>query len=378
MCSNSGRPCRVYVYIPPSKLHRHQSNNLPRKDVKSDDATTKAKRPPRTRVIRRFPSEVCRLITEIVDPSDLPSLSVVSTSFRTEAQRLIFQRLTMKKSSKAVAAECIRGLLDSPRLWTLIRHLDIWHVHLTRASRDVPIIERLATLFSKLVNLTSLTVRDHVHWDKCDGLFDKCAFRLKSLHIHFLPDHDLIAFLASQRSIVDLSWYPTTAGTTDSSFPFNPIQWPANLLPNLTVYAYYGRFPALLTSHLMHGRPITHFKSDLTPPPLQDLMRSSRLVKGLYIPPLDVNETISAGADFPYLEAFGILRYSTEKACFPHSPLKLFQSHFFPTGNSVYSTIPSSHETSPSIIGIPTSQITDSQNPTRTEISRCVPFTSDD
>jgi hypothetical protein len=233
-----------------------------------------------------LPLELYRPICENLDRNTLLNLTIISRSFQIEAERLLYQGVSLHNSLFKARKRC-KHLLSTPRFLGLVQHLHIpdlaWGDILggyygregEREMTVVSFVELLAPLLAQLPNLLGLTIRPPPNQAAtiCVALAQRCTFRLRFLRCNFVPNPEFLSFLTNQTSIRELEWI---VGPLEAS----QLVLPSGALPNLTILTLNSADADDVWTQFLAGRSVTRLQcSSLSLSP-------ARYGRGLFAAPL--------------------------------------------------------------------------------------------
>jgi len=223
-----------------------------------------------------LPPEMCSYIVEHVERrADLCTLCLVSKTFRTAAERVLYRSLDMdiRKLSSTIM---LCGLLaQQPRLSRLVTVLAI-HMNEERQvdHESSPRLEQWPfsppshywTAVSRALRNTTGLRSLHVHLNggvpmNYAWILNDCGFQLHTFHCDLAWDRHLVSFLSTQHELTDLH-----ISDFDDDIPENQSLTThslrqAHTLAHLTVLDCAF---AEAASVLVPGRPVTHVKTCLS------------------------------------------------------------------------------------------------------------------
>jgi hypothetical protein len=199
-------------------------------------------------------------------------LLVVSRTFRSDAERLIYRKIAVS-TPDGINSTC--GLiLRTPRSWPLIRNLTIWmqdiDFHQWESGQPRTL---LPSVFEKLNNLETLKFIDYQRARNrllyCADLFQNSSFQLRTLSCLFPLDANFASFLETQQRLMFLEWRPQTA-------PVCTLR--SEAVPNIVALRLLGGFGSETIQAMGPGRPISHFAGGVgVGIPLLDTFRHSTI-----------------------------------------------------------------------------------------------------
>lgn len=233
--------------------------------------------------------EACQLVVRYASSrADLCSLCAVSKTFRTAAERALYNTLFLVGSNSTTQSLC-HTLITQLRLAHLVGAITI-HIPPTGGSTDstdeLPATtvtnDFWANVSRALHNATFLRhLNIHINDDSDTAMawiFQRCTFKLFTFHCDLQWDAHLISFLNRQDTITDLYILNYTANPSDSSSSADHAE--TSLVPSAIAEATQvqkGVMPCLAllectsieaAAFMIPGRAITRLKTSISQPNL--------------------------------------------------------------------------------------------------------------
>jgi hypothetical protein len=222
--------------------------------------------------MQNLPLELYRPVIGELDRRTLFQLLLVSRRFQAEAERRIYQTVSLCGPLSLIEDGCKR-LLAKPHLFPYVLWLFIeepgWSTH--SILQPLRFQGRLSAVLEGLSNLIGLDIsvdEKHKSWRVCGSLFTNVQFQLRFLRCPFDLDADFALFLENQPKIYEFVWRPWSR--------LNHCDLTPNTLPILTILELRWSVDRIIADQLISGKTIAHLTWDRFDEDLELLVQQLR------------------------------------------------------------------------------------------------------
>ncbi|KAJ3784475.1 hypothetical protein GGU11DRAFT_687843 [Lentinula aff. detonsa] len=193
-----------------------------------------------------LPIEILDFILRYLPSQDLCSVAISNKHLSAVAMRSLYHTIRLLRPVESV--KCLRTLSQNPSLALLARSLAIHWSNILYPTRNLYTLAIRALCNTSLLNTLSIDVPTDFHpWN-----LSSCSFQLKELSASFPCNQDLIQFLESQPSLLDLTLRGFNSDPAEFSFNLSTF----NLNPNPTSFALSPEaLPRLTRLRAIHAGP---------------------------------------------------------------------------------------------------------------------------
>lgn len=153
----------------------------------------------------KFPHDIIYEILSRCPPQALLSFTLVSTSYRSQAERLLYHTVKLDSTMGPRAIACLSTLSDVPKKAALVHTFMAFFRGVKFEPTNRGFTNRLRNALVNMVSLQHLWLRLPARSKVVESGFSECTFRLQSLCIS--EDLDISAWLAKQTTLRLLGFY---------------------------------------------------------------------------------------------------------------------------------------------------------------------------